>query len=123
MTILSLLPSSIFSAVLVCHLVFLLCFPGLTHLSFLHQKLPRRWLSSERLLLGGLHVSTARLPGGAAWFSLVVFSLTVPDDSISLILYWSFSLSQINANLFGSTSVVKSEFACGVLSSSSDINS
>lgn len=47
------------------------------------------------------------------WSCLV--SLMVPDDSISLIFYWSFSLSLINANLLGSTSEVKSELACRFL--------
>lgn len=46
---------------------------------------------------------------GAACFSLIMFSLMVPDDSLTLIFYWSFSLSLINANLLGSTSEVKSE--------------
>lgn len=51
----------------------------------------------------------------ATCFPLIVFSFTVPDDSISLIFYWSLSLSLINANLLGNTSEVKSELACGFL--------
>lgn len=95
-------------------LSFLLCLFLQSPTSFIRNS-PGIRHSSEGFMLGGFHVRTIRLYDGAACFSLIVFSLTVPDDSISLIFYWSFSLSLINANLLGSTSEVKSELARGFL--------
>lgn len=65
--------------------------------------------------MGVSRVRTIRLCDRATCFSLIVFSLTIPYDSISLIFYWCLSLSLINDNLLGSTSEVQSELACGFL--------
>lgn len=75
----------------------------------------QEYYTPEWFVLGGSCVRTIRLADGTTCFPLIVFSSTVPDDSISLIFYWSLSLSLINANLLGSTSEVKSELARGFL--------
>lgn len=84
-------------------------------LQFCVRDSPRILHSSGWFVLGGSCVRTIRLGDGATHFPLIMFSFTVPDDSISLISYWSLSLSLINANLLGSTSEVKSELARGFL--------
>lgn len=76
---------------------------------------PRILHSSGWFVLGGSCVRAIRLGDGATCFPLIMFSFMVLDDSISLIFYWSLSLSLINANLLGSTSEVKSELAHGFL--------